>query len=287
MTLATDRVTEILGDIWGDWGDKTGLAGLIPNLMSSIPNFSSLFGDMMTLTFKDVNQWSDTTLLLKEYGGKLIQNKQEGFGAGSGMGDVTHDMEIGITDLLKAMGGILKEKVMAPLGWFKDIWDKLRAKLGEFELPSFSLGGLLTGLKEAAVGGLNSLIGWINAGVCDIVNGWNNMSILGFDLGKFTPDIKAPQIPLLGGGGGDDSPAGHQGGLVPGGPNTNVPMTLQGGEMIIPRNRVAGMQAGGGGGNINQTFNIQINSNFSPGDIIKSITQSGATDEVAYLNTVG
>jgi len=159
--------------------------------------------------------------------------------------------------------------------------------LGEFELPSFSLGGLLTGLKDAAVGGLNSLIGWINEGVCKIVDGWNNMSIFGFDMGKFTPDIKAPQIPIIGGGNTDDPGVLHQGGLVPGGANANVPAILQGGEMVLPRNRVAGMQAGGGGGNINQTFNININSNFSPGDIVKSIAQSGATDEVAYLNTVG
>jgi len=290
-TLAKNKVTEILGNIWGDWGDKTGIAGLIPNLMSKIPDFSAMFGDLMTITFENVNLM-DSKKFIDKYGGKIIEKKGGVEGEGSGMGDIAYDMEIGITDLLKAMGGILKEKAMTPLNWFKDIWAKLRAKLDEFELPSFSLGGLLTGLKNAAVGGLNSLIGWINTGICSIVDGWNNMSIFGFDMGKFTPDIKAPQIPLIGGGGGGGGGTGsdiimHQGGLIPGGPNTNVPTTLQGGEMVLPRNRVAGMQAGGGGGNINQTFNININSNFSPGDIVKSITQSGATDEVAYLNTVG
>ena len=52
------------------------------------------------------------------------------------------------------------------------------------------------------------------------------------------------------------------------------------------------MRGGGGGagsGSItthNQSFNININSSFSPGDILRSITQSGAVDETAYLNTV-
>ena len=80
-------------------------------------------------------------------------------------------------------------------------------------------------------------------------------------------------------------PTWHTGGIVPGGPSSQVPAILQGGEQVIPRS--ARSQIGGGGGGTSQVFNININSNFSPGDIVRSIAQSGATDEVAYLNTVG
>jgi hypothetical protein len=82
--------------------------------------------------------------------------------------------------------------------------------------------------------------------------------------------VDPPQIPLM-----------HTGGVVPGGMNQQSLAVLQGGERVTPRGQ--GSVAGGG---MNQSFNITINSNYSPGDIIKSIVQTGSVDSAAYLNTV-
>ena len=56
-----------------------------------------------------------------------------------------------------------------------------------------------------------------------------------------------------------------------------------------PSHLVKDVASGGGGSTVtshNQSFNITINSSYSPGDILRSIAQAGAIDETAYLNTV-
>ena len=141
---------------------------------------------------------------------------------------------------------------------------------GHISLPSFSWSGIGTSVRKA----VNGITGFINEKICSIFNSYNNMTFGPFSVPARLQVTNIPQIPTW-----------HTGGIVPGGPSAEVPAILQGGEQVIPRSARSQMRGGGEG--TNQTFNININSNFSPGDIIRSIAQSGATDEVAYLNPVG
>jgi hypothetical protein len=163
---------------------------------------------------------------------------------------------------------MIREQAMRPVNWLKEKWSALTTLIADIDMPDLSW----SGIKDMFKGVINKLIGGLNWAICKAV-GLYNSTIGQIGIGDFSFSITAPQIPPW-----------HTGGIVPGGPGANVPAMLQGGERVIPRNSVN--YAGGGGGS-SQVFNISINSQYSPGDILKSIVQSGATDEVAYLNTVG
>jgi len=273
-TLAKNKVSDILGSIWGDWGKKTGIAGLIPNLMSKIPDIGSMMGDLMSITIEGVSR-SDKNKLVDQFGGKAKRkDTQKEVGNQGKIIDVeAYDVEIGLVDYLKQIGSMIKEKAMVPVNWVKDKYNSLKATLGNLSLPDWSFGDLLDIVKNIA----NAVLGGINKAICWIVEKYNaTIGKLGLPswMGGWSASISSPpQIPKW-----------HTGGIVPGGPSAQVPAILQGGEQVIPRSE---RQMGGGGGGTVQTFNININSTFAPGDIIRSIVQSGATDEVAYLNTVG
>jgi len=272
-TLAKDKVTEILGTIWGSWSGKTGIAGIIPLLVSKIPDVSSLMGDLSSISVQGVSK-KQRDELVDKFGAKEVsqQDTFDVFGTQTG---TTFDMEVSIVEYFKQIGSMIKEKAMIPVNWVKDKYNSLKAMLDNLSLPDWDFGDLLSIVKDIA----NAVIGGINQAICWIVEKYNStIGKIGFPadwkvVGGMGLSITPPQIGKW-----------HTGGIVPGGPSAQVPAILQGGEQVIPRS--ARSQMGGGGGT-NQTFNININSNFSPGDIIRSIAQSGATDEVAYLNTVG
>ena len=139
----------------------------------------------------------------------------------------------------------------------------------------------------------NKIIGALNKAIDWIIGKWNDTitaDFMGFGLPDWiTSNITIPEgkfkIPTIG--------SKQIGGLIPGGPGDKVPAILHGGEYVVPSHLVKSLRGGGGGGvgsgsitTHNQSFNININSSFSPGGILRSITQSGAVDETAYLNTV-
>jgi len=276
-TLAKDKVTDILGKIWGNWGDKTGIAGLIPNLMSKIPDIGSMMGDLMSISVEGVSK-SQKDKLVDQFGGKAKRNDIETEVGSDEFGWKTiqkeaYDVEIGIVEYFKQIGSIIKEKAMIPVNWVKDKFNSLKATLDNLSLPDWDFGGILNIVKDIG----NVVIGGINKALCWVVEKYNstvNALSLPWGMSDWALIDSPPQIDKW-----------HTGGIVPGGPSAEVPAILQGGEQVIPRSARSQMRGGGEG--TNQTFNININSNFSPGDIIRSIAQSGATDEVAYLNTVG
>jgi len=270
-TLAKDAVTDILGTIWGSWSGKTGIAGIIPLLISKIPDVSTLMGDLSSISIQGVSK-KQRDELANKFGAKEVsqQDTFDEFGTQTG---TTFDMEIGIVDYFKQIGSMIKEKAMIPVNWVKDKYNSLKGMLDNMSMPDWNFSGIMQIVKNIG----NMVIGGINKALCWVVEKYN--STIGW---LKLPDWSTDWATI-------DSPpqikAWHTGGIVPGGPSAQVPAILQGGEQVIPRS--ARSQIGGVGGGTNQTFNININSNFSPGDIIRSIAQSGATDEVAYLNTVG
>jgi len=272
-TLAKDKVTDILGSIWGSWSGKTGIAGIIPLLVSKIPDVGKLMGDLTSISVKGVSE-KDRKTLVDKFGAKQVKETHT-YGDTEDDVTTTYDMEVGIVEYFKQIGSMIKEKAMIPVNWVRDKYNSLKATLGNLSLPDWDFGDLLGIVKNIA----NAVLGGVNQAICWIVEKYNStIGKLGLPswMGGWSAHIdNPPQIPQW----------MHTGGIVPGGPSSNVPAILQGGEQVIPRS--ARSQMSGGGGGTNQTFNININSNFSPGDIIRSIAQSGATDEVAYLNTVG
>jgi hypothetical protein len=247
--------------------------------MSKIPDIGSMMGDLMSISVEGVSK-TQKDKLVDQFGGTAKRNDIESEVGSDEFGWKTiqkeaYDVEIGIVEYFKQIGSLIKEKAMVPVNWVKDKYNSLKSLLGNLGLPDWDFGDLMGVVKNIA----NAVIGGINQAICWVVEKYNStIGKIGFPpewkfVGGMGLSITPPQIDKW-----------HTGGIVPGGPSTNVPAILQGGERVIPRSSRSQM---GGGGGTNQTFNININSNFSPGDIIRSIAQSGATDEVAYLNTVG
>ena len=245
--------------LWGSWSGKTGIAGAIPKLMETLGNLDIMgnIGDLFNVNLKE----SSESYL------KLLQMDAGGLGTIEKTGEekyfFQHTWSASVGDLLKHMGTKIKDKAMAPIEWIGDQWDKLQTFMNALpSLGDLSFSSIGTTLKKM----INGLVNWINDRICGLFGLYNNLPLL--------PDVDVPQLP---------TPFElHTGGIVPGGMNQNRLAVLQGGERVTPRG-----QSPGGGGGTNQTISITINSNFSPGDIIRSITQSGAVDSAAYLNTVG
>ena len=208
---------------------------------------------------------------------------------GNAQGLYQISMDIG--QMVKGIGHLLKEKVMAPIRWVQEKWEELK-NLSFDDVKSWSM-GKLDFLGKIGKTIANKIIGALNNAITWIIEQWNELIVKdfkGFGLPNWiTDNISIDpgsfQIPTIG--------SKQIGGLIPGGPGDKVPAILHGGEYVVPSHLVKSLRGGGGGGvgsgsitTHNQSFNININSSFSPGDILRSITQSGAVDETAYLNTV-
>lgn len=127
----------------------------------------------------------------------------------------------------------IKEGVSKVKQWFVDRWNDI---IGFFERIPGRIGaaarGMWDGIKEAFRGVINTIIGW-----------WNNFHIeLTVPTNSFTEliglagkgfRIDTPNIPKL-----------HDGGIVPGVPGTEVPVILEAGERVIPRDQAGGPLAG-------------------------------------------
>ena len=210
--------------------------------------------------------WSEMGKLQDKFGGtKSYKGKEDG--------KYIYELELGVGDILKLMGSMVKDQAMRPINWLKEKYNALKTFMAGISLPGLSWSSIKDTLKDM----VNLLIGGINKAILWLIEKWNNtiglIKIPFTDWGFKIDNPESYQIPTW-----------HTGGIVPGGPGSQIPAMLQGGEQVIPRSQ---RQNQGSGEGTNQVFNISISSNFSPGDIIKSITQSGATDEIAYLNTVG
>ena len=291
-TLAKDWAS----GIWGSWDLKTGIAGFLPKMWDNLKDVGSSImsglGDMFTM---DMGLMTSTQ----------VQKLTEQFGSNfdwSWIGSEAGDMHMGgsnqdlyqvsmdVGQMIKGVTHLLKEKVMAPIRWVKEQWEKLK-NLSWDDVSSWTM-GKLDFLGDIAKTVANKIIGALNKAIDWIIGKWNDTitaDFMGFGLPDWiTSNITIPEgkfkIPTIG--------SKQIGGLIPGGPGDKVPAILHGGEYVVPSHLVKSMRGGGGGagsGSItthNQSFNININSSFSPGDILRSITQSGAVDETAYLNTV-
>jgi hypothetical protein len=179
---------------------------------------------------------------------------------------------------------MVKEKFMAPIRWAKEKWDELK-DLSWGDVKDWGL-GKLSFLGDIGKNIANKIIDALNGAISFVIDKWNNM-IVGEFMGFSLPNWVQSKLKIE-----NDSftiPNFAIGGRVPGGPGNRVPAILHGGEYVVPSHLVKDVAAGGGGGTVtshNQSFNITINSSYAPGDILRSITQAGAIDETAYLNTV-
>ena len=279
-------------NLWGSWGDKTGIAGLLPKLWDNIKDLGSdLMGGMGDLFSVNVGEMT----------GMMLSNAQAKFGdifkatgtlgKATGYDPVLGDVfqqgsmtyEANIFDIMKGFGSMVKDKFMTPINWAKDQWDKLQNLTWDDLIPDINIDGIKEMFKNIA----NKLIGGFNSVVNGIITKWNDAistQVWGVGLPWGLGDKL--QIPE----GTFNIKEFAVGGRVPGGPGNRVPAILHGGEYVVPSHLVKNVAAGGGGGGTvtshNQSFNITINSSYSPGDILRSIAQAGAIDETAYLNTV-
>ena len=259
-------VKEWAKGLWGSWSDKTGIAGIIPNMIDKLKSIDVMgsIGDLFKIQVEGT--WSEMGKLQDKFGGtKSYKGKEDG--------KYIYELELGVGDILKLMGSMVKDQAMRPINWLKEKYNALKTFMAGISLPDLSWSSIKDTLKDM----VNLLIGGINKAILWLIEKWNNtiglIKIPFTDWGFKIDNPESYQIPTW-----------HTGGIVPGGPGSQIPAMLQGGEQVIPRSQ---RQNQGSGGGTNQVFNISISSTFSPGDIIKSITQSGATDEIAYLNTVG
>jgi hypothetical protein len=253
-------VADFFRGLWGSWSGKTGIAGAIPKLMDTLGNLD-IMDSIKDLFSMQINTGSKA---LMEY----VQGTMGGKGEINYIGGNDFELTMSISEMLQLMGTKIKDKAKEPITWLQGKYDTLVAFLRGISMPSLSWSSIGTALTDM----INGMLGWLNEKLCSLFQGWNNASLGPLHMPEFLKVKDIPQITI----------PFHTGGIVPGGMNQNSLAVLQGGERVTTR----GQSAGGGGGT-NQTISITINSNFSPGDIIRSITQSGAVDSAAYLNTVG
>ena len=292
-TLAKDWAS----GIWGSWDLKTGIAGFLPKMWENLKDVGSSImsglGDMFTM---DMGLMTSTQVqkLTEQFGSNFDWSWIGSEAGDTHMGGSNQDLyqvSMDVGQMVKGVGHLLKERVMAPIRWVQEQWEKLK-NLSWDDVSSWTmgkldfLGELAQTIGNKVIGALNNAIGWI-------IDKWNELIVkdfAGFGLpdwitGNISINKGSFKIPTIG--------SKQIGGLIPGGPGDKVPAILHGGEYVVPSHLVKSLRGGGGGGmgsgsitTHNQSFNININSSFSPGDILRSITQSGAVDETAYLNTV-
>ena len=292
-TLAKDWAS----GIWGSWDLKTGIAGFLPRMWENLKDVGSSImsglGDLFTMDL-GLMTGQQVEKLKAQFGNNFSslhmgqESDDHKFG-GNAQGLYQISMDIG--QMVKGIGHLLKEKVMAPIRWVQEKWEELK-NLSFDDVKSWSM-GKLDFLGKIGKTIANKIIGALNNAITWIIEQWNELIVKdfkGFGLPNWiTDNISIDpgsfQIPTIG--------SKQIGGLIPGGPGDKVPAILHGGEYVVPSHLVKSLRGGGGGGvgsgsitTHNQSFNININSSFSPGDILRSITQSGAVDETAYLNTV-
>jgi phage-related minor tail protein len=223
-----DKITEFLGKVW-DWiKDAASAVGeWISNAFNTAVEFvKGLFLNFtpLGLIIKNFDKIKDLATGVKNW---IIEKWNQ-----------TVDWIKGIpSKISSAVSGLFdKAKDLATEAW-QWITDK-------FDAVVDFVSGLPGRITDAAAGMWDGIKNTFRNAINFLIDSWNNIDI---KIGPFTvPDW----IPVFGGKSwstGDlvpDVPRLHDGGIVPGVPGTEVPVILEAGERVIPRDQAGGPLAG-------------------------------------------